>query len=804
MPVSPPIERLAASCRHCGSPVPEGSPLTDFCCAGCEAVHRLLVDQGLTRYYSLADGRAAPAPEPRRDRGFAWLEPLIIRAEASTGSVCALELDVQGIHCAACVWLMNELFCRHPGGASLTVNPALGKVRLAWRKGAFDVAGFLRSVEGFGYLFGPSRKHSESASHDLPIRLGICAAITMNVMLFSVSFYVGLTPADGEVFSLFSQLSVWLSTGVVLVGGWPFFRSAWRGLRSGVLHLDLPIALGILLVFSTSLLKARDGRGDLAYFDTLNTFVTLMLVGRWLQQRVLERNRRFLLEDDGAEGLFARRQEGDRLVTVRAAELRSGDVLVIAPGELVPVDAELLDARASFSTDWVTGEPDVRAVERGGEVPAGAFNAARAAAHLRARTDFQDSPLVALLRQTPSAASRVPAHARFWNSVSRRWVLSVLFVSVLGLVLWLPRGHDKALQVAVALLVVTCPCAIGIAVPLAYELTQTRLRRLGLFVRGQDLLDRLPRVRKVLFDKTGTLTLGRLELVDREAVEALAPEVRDVAFDMAARSNHPVSRCLAAALSRTGARFSSGAQVTEHPGQGLELLREEGTWRLGAPVWAAPGARGLEGTVLTLNGQPLATFALRESVRADARREIQALSEAGHEVWLISGDAPERVRAMAEALAVPVEHALGGQRPEDKAEVVARIDQSDTLYLGDGVNDSLAFERAFCAGTPAIDRPVLPGKSDFFLMGEGLSAIREALELSRRLRQVVHRLLGLALAYNVVTVSVSLAGLMTPLRAAVVMPLSSLSLILFTLASLSARRQSLAGGEPRALKEVPA
>ncbi len=804
MPASQPVALSAVSCHHCGSPVPQGSPLKVFCCAGCEAVHRLLVDQGLTRYYALAEGKTAPAPESRQDRGFAWLEPLVARAEAAPGPVCAIDLDVQGIHCAACVWLMNELFRRRTGGASLTVNPALGKVRLAWRRGAFDVAGFLRSVEGFGYLFGPSRKRPEAASLDLPIRLGICVAITMNVMLFSVSFYVGLTPADGDVFSLFSQLSVWLSTAVVGVGGWPFFRSAWRGLRSGVLHLDLPIALGMLLVFFTSWVKARDGRGDLAYFDTLNTFVTLMLVGRWLQQRVLERNRRFLLEDDGADGLFARRQEGDRLVTVRAAELRAGDVLVIAPGELVPVDAELLDAHASFSTDWVTGEPDVRAVARGGEVPAGAFNAARSAAHVRARTDFQDSPLVALLRQTPSAPGRVPAHARFWNAVSRRWVLSVLVVSALGLALWLPQGQDKALQVAVALLVVTCPCAIGIAVPLAYELAQTRLRRLGLFVRSQDLLDRLPRVRKVLFDKTGTLTLGRLELVEREAVDALAPEVRDVAFNMAARSNHPVSRCLAAALSRAGARFSASAQVTECPGQGLELLREDGVWRLGAPAWAAPGATGGEGTVLAREGQPVATFALRESVRADARREIQALREAGLEVWLISGDAPERVRGMAEALEVPVEHALGGQRPEDKAEAVARIDQADTLYLGDGVNDSLAFERALCAGTPAIDRPVLPGKSDFFLMGEGLSAIREGLELSRRLRHVVCRVIGLSLAYNVVTVSVSLAGWMTPLRAAVVMPLSSLSLILFTLACLSARRQSAAGELQRELKEVPA
>ncbi|MFY0522301.1 heavy metal translocating P-type ATPase [Archangium gephyra] len=803
MPAPTTSEPSASPCRHCGSPVPEGAARQEFCCAGCEAVHRLLVEQGLDRYYSLAGGKSAPVAEPKKDRGFAWLEPLVARSEAAPGPVCVLELDVQGIHCAACVWLMNELFRRQPGGASLTVNPALGKVRLAWCRGAFEVAAFLRTVESFGYLFGPSRKSPEAASTDLPLRLGVCVALTMNVMLFSVSFYVGLTPEEGDVFRLFTRLSLWLSTAVVLVGGWPFFRSAWRGLRSGVLHLDLPIALGMLLVYVTSVVQVRDGRGDLTYFDTLNTFVTLMLVGRWLQQRVLERNRRFLLEDDGAEGLFARRQEGERLVTVRAAELHAGDVLVIAPGELVPVDAELLDARASFSTDWITGEPDVRTVERGGEVPAGAFNAARSAAHVRARTDFGDSPLVALLRQAPAGTGRVPEHARFWNAVSRRWVLTVLAVSVAGFSLWWPHGEQRALEVAVSLLVVTCPCAIGIAVPLAYELTQSRLRRLGLFVRSQDLLERLPRVRKVLFDKTGTLTLGRLELVDRGAVGALAPEVRDVAFDMAARSNHPVSRCLTEELARAGARFSSGAQVTEHPGLGLELIRPEGTWRLGAAEWAAPGAGGGEGTVLAREGQPVAVFLLRESVRADARRELAALRESGHEVWLISGDAPERVRAMATALGLPEEHALGGQRPEDKAATVSRLDQEDTLYLGDGVNDSLAFERALCAGTPAIDRPVLPGKSDFFLLGEGLSAIRESLALSHRLRHMVRRLLAVALLYNGVAVAVCLAGLMTPLRAAVAMPLSSLSLILFTLAALSPRRPRAASSSP-ALTEVHA
>ncbi|WP_164021334.1 heavy metal translocating P-type ATPase [Pyxidicoccus trucidator] len=805
MPASPHTVHAPDSCLHCGSSVPVGAVARGFCCAGCEAVYGLLREQGLTRYYQLTQGKDAPAPEPRKDRGFAWLEPLVARAEATPGPVCALELDVQGIHCAACVWLMNELFRRQQGGAGLTVDPALGKVHMQWRRGAFDVGGFLRSVEGFGYLFGPSRKYPEAASLDLPIRLGICAALAMNVMLFSISFYVGLTPDDAEVFRLFTRLSLALSTGVVLVGGWPFFRSAVQGLRRGVPHLDLPIALGILLVFGTSLVQARGGRGDLAYFDTLNTFVTLMLVGRWLQQRVLERNRRFLLDDDGADGLFVRREEGARLATVRASEVREGEVLVIAPGDLVPVDAVLLDSDARVSTDWITGEPGERSVAVGGELPAGAFNAGREAVRVRAAQAFTDSPLVALLRRAPPGAGGAAVHTRFWEKVSRRWVVTVLGVSALGLALWWPAGPDKALEVAVALLVVTCPCAIGIATSLAYELVQARLRRGGFFVRSPDLMDRLPRVRQVLFDKTGTLTLGRLELVDRASVEALAPEARDVAFDLTSRSNHPASRCLSAALARVGARFAPEARVTEHPGQGVELTREGVCWRLGRAPWALAGqgvAPPVSGPVLSREGLLVASFALRESVRSDARREVQALQAEGRAVWLISGDAPARVRELAEALGIPTSQALGGQRPEDKAATVASLDSADTLYLGDGVNDSLAFERALCAGTPAIDRPVMPGKSDFFLLGEGLASIREALRLSLRLRAVVRRLLVLAIGYNVVAVTVCLAGWMTPLRAAVAMPATSLATVLFTVWSLSSARERPVPPATR-LREVP-
>ena len=823
-------------CLHCGSAIPAGSTLESFCCTGCQAVYGLLREEGLTRYYDIARGDTAPVAEAPGERSYAWLEPLLARSEEGSSPVCSLELDVQGVHCAACVWLMNELFRRQKGGASFTVNPALGKVQIAWARDRFDLRRFLSEVERFGYLFGPSRKQADRAGRALLLRLGLCAALAMNVMMFSVSFYVGLAPEEEQIFRLFSRISLGLSTLVVLIGGWPFIKSAWAALRRGMLHLDLPIAVGILLAYGLSLWQARGGRGDLAYFDTLNTFVTLMLTGRWVQQRVLDRNRRFLLEDDGADGIMVRRRvrasgatteearlrakrdpsavglaeaglgdddtPRDALVAVPAPRVRKGDHLVIAPGDLVPVDAQLLDAAAAFSTDWITGEAEVREMARGGTVPAGAFLAGRNAVAVLAATDFADSPLPALLRSTvPETEGKQWAHARFWDRLARIYVLAVLGLAALGCALWWPTDPEKALQITVALLVVTCPCAIGIAIPLAYELVQARLRRGGFFVRKQELLDKLPRVRKVLFDKTGTLTLGRLHLEKADELRALSPELRDAAYDMAARSNHPVSRCIAAELAKAGARFDADAAAEELPGKGLQLERGGRTYRLGKASWAAPEHDQPAATVLAVadasgNHATAAVFRTAESVRADARREIAALREGGIDVWLVSGDAPAKVASMAAQLGVDAENALGGQRPEDKAAVVAHVDAQDTLFVGDGVNDSLAFERAFCAGTPAVDRPVLPGKADFFLLGEGIAGIREALALAAKLHVVVRRNLVVALAYNVLSVATCLAGWMTPLRAAVFMPISSLTVILVTIASLQAAKRREAKRQP--------
>lgn len=782
-----------AVCPHCGSRAEPGSRDFPFCCTGCREVYALLDEEGLGRWYDLAGGQGVPVSGGgTRERSWAWLEPLL--AETEKGPICRLDLDVQGVHCAACVWLMNELYAREGGRGGITVNPALGKVRLTWERGHFDVARFLGAVERFGYRFGPSRKRGEETKRSWPLRIGICAALTMNVMLFSASFYVGLAPTDGELFELFTILTVVLSTAVVAIGGWPFFKSAYEGLRRGVLHLDLPIAAGILLAFGTSLVKVRDGRGDLAYFDTVDAFVTLMLVGRWLQERMLDRNRRLLLDEGGADGIHVRREEERRLTVIKAPEVREGDRLVIAPGDLVPVDATLESDAAEISTDWINGESEPRLVAKGDAIPAGSFNASRQALRVTATKGFADSPLPELLRAGAGGGLR-PPYARLIEQISRVYVPVVLTLAAAALWWWWPAGPDKALDVTVAVLVVTCPCALGLATPLAAELALAHLRRQGVFVRAGDLLDRLLRVRKVLFDKTGTVTLGRLELADPAALERLEPVAREALAEMAFRSNHPASKCLAEELSRRGVPTSPDTVVVEKPGLGLELVRGGVTWRLGRATWAAPRASVPDGApVLARDGEFVATFATRESMRPDAQAEIARLQQGGLEVWLVSGDAPEKVAAAAEALGVPREQALAAQRPEDKAAAVARLDHGNALFVGDGVNDSLAFAAATATGTPAVDRPVMPGKADFFLLGDGLGGIRSLFVTAKGLRRAAERTLLFALFYNVLAVAASFAGLMTPLRAALFMPLSTVTVLALTAWSLSPPRLSAAAG----------
>jgi Cu2+-exporting ATPase len=460
---------------HCAQPL-VNDVFAPYCCRGCRAVHGILTKAGLDRYYDLRRGPGLPPADlESRQIDHKWLE-LIEGERARDSGVTRVELDIQGIHCAACVWLMEELFRRHGGTKTgvMSINPALGRVELRVSPD-FPLSDWVDSVEGLGYLLGPVRSTGPRASDDLLLRVGICAALAGNVMLFAAAIYLGLR--EGPIYELLNQLSYAAGVLAVLVGGSVFIGSALRAIRRRVLHLDVPIALGIVLAFTGSTYSFFFASGHAAYIDTLTVFVALMLVGRWLQQRMLERNRAQLLADDGTESLLTREVRDGVVRIVHCIGIQEGDRLLIAPGDLVPVELRVLDQAVSCSLDWIDGESRPRRFKNGQTVPAGAFNIGERAFSGIAVTDFAASSLVGLLGRDPATKGDGPLATRWWSRLSRYYVIGVVTLAATGVGYWWWRTGEAlvAIEVGTAVLVVTCPCAFGIAAPLAYR----RLRQDG-------------------------------------------------------------------------------------------------------------------------------------------------------------------------------------------------------------------------------------------------------------------------------------------------------------------------------------
>jgi Cu2+-exporting ATPase len=351
---------------------------------------------------------------------------------------------------------------------------------------------------------------------------------------------------------------------------------------------------------------------------------------------------------------------------------------------------------------------------------------------------------------------------------------------------WALSGADAArvVEIVVAVLVVTCPCALGIAAPLAHELGVAALRRRGVFVRSPSFLDRASDVRTLIFDKTGTLTLGTLRLVDVAPIAALSPADRQALFDMAIRSRHPKSLAIVTALEPFDCRVDETASVTETPGRGLTLDVNGCAYRLGAPAWAGE-VDGTTDVVFGKDGTTLAALHTEEHIRPDAASALARLRSAGFEIHVASGDDAARASSVAARLGIPEDHVLSAATPEEKEALVARLDHGDTLMIGDGVNDARAAARAHASGTPASHLPHLTSRTDFFVEGRLVEGVEAALEWARRVRKVVHHDLAFAVSYNVIVVALAAAGLMTPLLCAVVMPLSSVVIVAFTTRSLS-------------------
>jgi Cu2+-exporting ATPase len=757
-------------CEHCATPFSAASAVEKFCCRGCEFVHEMIQGEGLGHFYDLrSNSTLRPVRSvPFEARDFGWLKERAAAIEENIpkGEEAEGDFSLEGLSCVGCVWLVENVFKRHHGALEASAHPATGLLRLRWLSGETDLAAFADELASFGYTLTPKKPGSSGGEmRQLGAKLGLCAAFAMNAMVFTLPRYVGM-PEDFGFAGIFQLITFLSATLAMLVGGSHFIKRAWLSTKAGVPHIDLPIALGVSFAFVGSLIGWALGVEGLMYFDFVAMFIFLMLGGRYLQLAAIEKNRNRLQRRRPVPETMA---SPGRAEPVPLSELAPGMRVEILPGQSVPVAATLDCEAAEFSLEWINGEADPHTFSAGRTVPAGAIHLGSAPVIVKAREAWADS-LLSRLTGSDRAAARVPA----LEKLLRYYLAAIVLIGVAGFVFWLQMdGFAPALQVMISVFVVSCPCALGVALPLADELAGTRMERAGVFIREPLIWSRLRAVRKIIFDKTGTLTLERPVLMNPEAVGNLDADAKSALARLTDGSLHPVSRTLLEALGADGQRLLRSLpaiEIQDTPGMG----RSFGKWSLGRPGWASGEAAtdAPHDSELCLDGEPIARFRFEESLRPDAIAALGLLKK-DHRLIILSGDRPEKVAAAAAALGIPPEDAHAALQPAEKEALVRQLDAHDTLYLGDGANDSLAFNAAWVTGTPVVDRSLLEAKSDFYFLGQSLRFLPGMLALAKHRRAAVRTAFAFALIYNAAAITVSLLGYMNPLVAAIIMPLSS-------------------------------
>ena len=593
----------------------------------------------------------------------------------------------------------------------------------------------------------------------------------MNIMLLSVSVWSG---ADTETRQAFHWISAALALPALLYSGRIFFRSAWRALRHGRTNMDVPISIGICLAFGLSLYDTVHN-GEHAYFDAATTLIFFLLIGRTLDHVMREKARAAVrgLVRLSPRGATVLRGDGGRDY-LPVKEIAPDMRILLAAGERVPVDAVVAEGRSEIDCAIATGESVPRHVAPGSALQAGTTNLSGPLVVI-ATARAEESFLAEMVRLMEAAEGGRARYRRLADRAAQLYspvVHAAAFLTFLG---WMAATGDwhRAIGVAIAVLIITCPCALGLAVPIVQVVAARSLFENGIMVKDGSGLERLAEADMAAFDKTGTLTLGRPRLAGQEGLD---PDALALAAALAAHSRHPLSRALAAA-GANGRAVPHLSDISEHPGLGLEAKAGRDVYRLGRAGWALDMGGEEGGTVLSRNGQLLAAFTFEDTLRPEAAEAVSALRGRGLRIAILSGDQAETVAAAAGK--VGIEDHAGGLLPAQK---VARLEAlagegRKVLMVGDGLNDAPALAAAHVSMAPATAADIGRNAADFVFLHESLSAVPLAVAVAREAGRLVRQNFALAILYNAIALPVAIAGYVTPLVAAIAMSLSSVIVV---------------------------
>lgn len=780
------VQLSISQCRHCGSKLPVSVTTaggSEFCCSGCEYVFGLMTESGLERFYTIRNDNPPVCPmpvnEPIKNAKFEYCDdPEFLKKTSADGRKVRFYLE--GMNCSACVWLLEKLpeYCSDV--VSARVNLADSTIEVL-RKDNGSFAAIASQLNRFGYRPHPLR--DDESSHDLSlrehrhdlIRLGVAGVVTGNIMILSVSIYAGAT---GALATQFQWLTALLAIPSLVYCAWPFYRSAFKSLQNRRLNLDVPIVVAVFAGVVSSAWALVEN-SPATYFDSLSMLVFLLLGSRFLLKRIQSRHLQSVnIEDDLLVG-SVRRFTNHGIENVSVTKIKKDDLIAISEGQMIPVDGRVESGTGAISCAVMTGESDPVTVSRGSRVEAGSRSVSGEWS-IRVQNGPRETRLAKILKDTAVDAHAKTRVVHFADKTAQYFVALVLLTAV-SLVLWfLPVHPREGFVRALALVIVTCPCVFGMAIPLSMGFAIRSATRRGIIIKTADAVEKLWNAKNIFFDKTATLTTGELAVVS-----ASYEDVSDLRFALGLEENqsHPVARAIT--------RYLRSLNVQAHPFHDVSMVRTGGvsashdgySYKILPLRWNSANSTTtaiLSNFGLLKNDEFLATFELADRPRIESREIIDWAREQRLQPQMLSGDREHVVRLCAHVLGFSTSEFRAEMTPESKAEAVRN---RASVMIGDGANDAPAFAAADVGIAVRGSLDVSLRAADIYLTKPSLRAIPELFEIAYATKRAIYRNLAFSAAFNIAAGFFAVSGHMTPLCAAILMPLSSMTILVSALLS---------------------
>ncbi|MCB9906110.1 MAG: heavy metal translocating P-type ATPase [Planctomycetes bacterium] len=795
--------REASACDHCGLPVPANeaseSGERQFCCSGCRTVYHAIHGSGLEAFYRLAKDGSTPVAARTTGRAYEEFgdgDFLACYAQPLPEGLLSIELYLEGVHCASCIWLVERLPHILPGVVHVRLHARRHVAHITWDPTQIDLPTIARRLDSFGYPVHPYRgaeidRIQKSQDRQHLARIGVAGALAGNVMLLAFALYGGHFSGMDPRYARLIRVTSFLLTVLAVV--WPgrvFLRGAWSSLRARSLHMDVPVALALLVGTAWGGFNAFTGQGEV-YFESLTAVIFLLLLGRWIQFRQQR------VASDAVELLFSltptrtRRWDGASFVEVPVAALRTGDKVQVLPSETLPADGVVDGGSSTLNCATLTGESRPVEVGFGDEVFAGTTNLSAPLVLRIVRTGI-DTRVGSLMRLVEQGAQERPPMVRAADRLAHYFVLAVILLAAGTALGWWLVDPSRAAEQTVALLIVTCPCALGLATPLAFQAAIGRAARSGILIKNGEALERLARPGQLLVDKTGTLTTSNMRLVDWFGDRSWQAAVRALEAQVA----HPISQALVQSLA-ADAEPPVVDSIQSELGHGVQGRVDGRSLRVGSAAWILAGttdrpgwldaamaatlAKACTPVVVSVDDRIVALAGVGDPTHPDAVAAIAELEAMGWVPKIVSGDHPEVVQAVARELGLAREQAVGNLTPEDKLGEVRRArEQGPVVMVGDGTNDAAALSAADCGVAVQGGAEASLRAADAFLTEPGIGALVELMRGAQRTMAVVRRNFRVSIAYNAITATGAVMGWIHPLLAAALMPISSLTVVMLS------------------------